>query len=166
MLIEELTPPVDPNWDPVIREPPYKAPPSEQQTQWLPRDPPLPGGWVAPDERPPMWAPMPVWQPPPPTPAWQPPPPPPRPVRQPSQGLALASMLTGLLGLVLGCGGPVPGIAAVVLGCLALSQIKRKPEDVGGKAMAIIGVVTGALTFLFYGVLLLWVILVAVFGSL
>ena len=166
MLIEELSPPVDPNWDPVIREPTYKAPPSEQETQWLPREDPSFGGWVAPDERPPM-SPSP-WQPSPqPQRAWQPPPPPPRPVKQPSQGLALASMLTGLLGLVLGCFGPLPGVAAVVLGWLALSQINRSPVSGGGaKPMAIIGIVSGGLTIVFYGLFLLWMILAGVLGNL
>ena len=167
MLIEELSPPVDPNWNPVIREPTYKPPPSEQETQWLPREDPGFGGWVAPDERPPMRAPMPpAWQSPPPQPAWQPPPPPPRPVKQQSQGLALASMLTGLRGLVLGCLGPLPGVAAVVFGWLALSQQKRTPDTGGVRAMAIIGIVSGALTIVFYGLFLLWMIAAGVFGSL
>lgn len=168
MLIEDLSPPVDPNWNPVIREPTYKPPPSEEQTQWLPRESPMVGGgWVAPDERPPMQPPMPsAWQTPPPARPWQPPPPPPRPAKQQSQGLALASMLTGLIGLVLGCLGPLPGVAALVLGWMALSQIKRTPETVGGKPMAIIGIVSGALTVAFYGLLLLWVIFAGAFGSL
>lgn len=161
MLIEELSPPVDPNWNPVIREPEYKPPPSEQQTQWLPREQPMEGGWVAPDERPPM----PAWQSPRESPAWQPPPPPLRPAKPQSQGLAIASMLTGLLGLVLGCFGPLPGIAAVVLGWMALQQIKKSPQTVGGKPMAIIGLVSGGLTIFFYGLLLLWFLMAGVFGS-
>lgn len=165
VLIEELSPPVDPNWNPVIREPTYKPPPSEEQTQWLPRETPIQGGgWVAPDERPPMRPPM--WQTPQPQPMWQPPPPPSRPVKQQSQGLALASMLTGLLGLVLGCFGPLPGVAALVLGWMALNQIKQSPQTVGGKPMAIIGIVTGALTIFFYGILLLWMIFAGVLGNL
>src|SRR5512145_1580706 len=60
-LIQELSPPADPNWDPKIREPRVKDP-SEQETQWLPREPPAPGAWIAPDERAPM-RPGP-WQPP------------------------------------------------------------------------------------------------------
>ena len=74
-------------------------------------------------------------------------------------------MLTGLLGLVLGCLGPLPGGAALVLGWMALSQIKKTPETTGGKPMAIIGIVTGALTVVFYGLFLLWMILAGVFGS-
>jgi hypothetical protein len=153
MLIEELSPPVDPNWNPKIRESQVKTP-SEQETQWLPRQAPMPGGWVAPDERPPM------------TPVWQPPPPPPRPVKQQSQGLAVASMITGILGLVLGCFGPLPGIAALVLGGMALSQIKKSPETTSGKPLAIVGIVTGALTVAFYGLMLLWFILAGALGNL
>lgn len=76
-------------------------------------------------------------------------------------------MLTGLLGLFLGCLGPLPGVAAVVLGWLALSQIKRTPlpDNGGGKAMAIVGIVSGALTIVFYGLFMLWMIAAGVFGS-
>jgi hypothetical protein len=153
MLIEELAPPVDPNWNPVIREPQVKTP-SEQETQWLPRQPPMPGGWLAPDERPPM------------TPVWQPPPPPLQPVRRPSQGLAVASLVTGLLGLALSCFGPLPGMAAIVLGWMALAQIKKSPETAGGKPLAITGVVTGSLVTAFWALMLLFWILTGVLGNL
>ena len=72
-------------------------------------------------------------------------------------------MITGILGLVLGCLGPLPGFAAVILGWQALSQIKRSPE-MGGKPLAIIGIVTGALTIVFYGLLFIWFILAGAFG--
>jgi hypothetical protein len=154
LLIEELSPPVDPNWDPVIREPKVTTA-SEQETQWLPQDPPMPPAWVAPDERPPMMSPV-----------WQPPPPPPRPRAQQSSTLAVASMVTGILGLVMGCLGPIPGIAAVVLGWMALQQIKKSPWTTSGKPMAIIGLVTGGLTVAIYGLFILWMILMAVLGNL
>ena len=154
LLIEELSPPVDPNWDPKIREPKVTTA-SEQETQWLPRQPPMPGGWIAPDERPPM-------KPGP----WQPPPPPLVPRRtQPSQGLALASMITSIAGIVLGgCLGPVPGIVGLVLGLIALSQIKKSPENVGGKPFATAGVIIGAMTVFFYIVLMIWFFLAMAFG--
>lgn len=163
MLIEELSPPVDPNWDPIIRGPQVQTP-SESETQWLPRDPPMPPAWVAPDERPPIqpaWQQPGGWQPG----AWQPPPPPPRPISQQSQALAIASLITGVLGLMFGCFGPIPGLVAVVLGWVALQQIKKTPEKTGGKPMAIIGIVTGSLTIFFYGLLLLWFLVAGVFGS-
>ena len=149
-LVQELTPAADPNWDPRIREPKVETP-DEQATQWLPREPPVAGGWIAPDERPPM-SPG-VWQPPP-APAMYP--------RTPaaSQGLALASMITGLAGILLSwCFGPIPGIVALVLGFVALSQIKKSPEKYSGKGMAITGIVVGALTIAFYILLLIfWVL--------
>ena len=154
MLIEELAPPVDPNWNPKIREPQVKTPAAERETEWLPRQPPLAGGWVAPDERPPM------------TPVWQPPPPPLQPLKRPSQGLAVASLVTGLLGLVLGCFGPLPAIAAVVLGWIALAQMKNSPETVGGKPLAITGIVTGSLVVAFYGLMLIWFIFAGALGNL
>lgn len=164
MLIEELSPPVDPNWDPKIREPRVESP-SEMETQWLPREPPMPPAWVAPDERPPMTTP---WGAPerPPAPVWQPPPPPPRPGAQPNQTLAIISMVTGIFGLIFGCFGPVPGIIALILGLMALQQIKKSPQTIGGKPLAIIGIITGSLSILFYGLLFLWFILAGVFGNL
>jgi Domain of unknown function (DUF4190) len=152
-LIEELTPPMDPNWDPGIREPKVKTE-SEQETQWLPRQPPVPGGWVAPDERPPMSPGV-----------WQPPPPPYNPPAKPSQGLALASMIVAIAGVVLGgCLGPLPGIVALVLGLTALSQMKKSPDQTGGRPFAIAGVVIGALSLVFYLLLFLWFLLAMRFG--
>ena len=152
-LVHELTPSRDPNWDPNIRP---VEPPSEQETQWLPREPPIAGGWVAPDERPPI------------SPAvWQPPPAPYQPPtnKQLSQGLAIASMITGLVGLVAGgCFGPLPGIVALIMGLVALSQIKKEPEKFGGKPFATAGVVIGAVSIVFYLILLLWFLLAIGFG--
>jgi len=153
-LIQELTPPRDPNWDPSIREPKRETKvddPSEQKTQWLPRDAPLPGAWIAPDERPPIN--VPGYQPPPAIPPFRPT------VTKPSQSVALASMITAIVGLMFwGCFGPLPGIAAVVMGLVALSQIKKTPEKAGGKPYAITGIVIGTVTVVFYLLILLWVL--------
>jgi len=151
-LIQELTPPADPNWNPRIREPKVKTQ-DDEPTQWLPREPPLPGGWIAPDERPPM-SPGP-WAPPPP-----PAPLPYVPGTKRSEGLALASMITGIAGFLLaGCFGPVPGIVALVLGLTALSQIKKSPEKFSGKSYATAGVILGAISILFYGAIFLFILL-------
>lgn len=154
-LIQELTPPADPNWDPQIREPKVKTQ-DEQETQWLPRDPPVPGGWIAPDERPPM------------TPGpWQPPAPPSPYIgkTQKNQSLALASMITAIAGFLLaGCFGPIPAIVAIVLGLIALSQIKNSPEKYTGKPFATAGVIIGAIIVAFYVIFLFWRFLAAPFG--
>ncbi|HKG48010.1 MAG TPA: DUF4190 domain-containing protein [Pyrinomonadaceae bacterium] len=152
-LIQELTPSADPNWDPRIREPKVKTP-DEQETKWLPREPPVAGGWIAPDERAPM-SPGP----------WQPPPAPsPYPsTTQPNQSLALASLITAVAGFLLaGCMGPIPAIVAVVLGLVALSQIKKSPEKYTGKPFATAGVIIGAIIIAFYAIFFLWVILAGV----
>lgn len=154
-LIQELTPPADPNWNPQIRDLKVKSP-DEEETRWLPRDPPLPGGWIAPDERPPM-SPGP----------WQPPPPPaPYPSKtQQNQSLAIASLITAVAGFLLaGCFGPIPAIVAIVLGFVALSQIKKSPEKYTGKPFATAGVIIGAIIVAFYLLFFLWIILAAAFG--
>jgi len=159
-LIHELTPPGDPNWDPNIRQPKRETTydtPSEQETQWLPRQPPMPGGWIAPDERPPMNPP--VWQPPPPPP-YQPT------LTRPSQGLALASMITAIVGLVFSvmCLGPLPGIAALIMGIVALSQIKKSPDKVSGKPYAVAGIIIGGINILVFLLWILWFLLALRFG--
>ena len=152
-LIQELTPPLDPNRDPKIRQTQTQTA-SEQETPWFPRQPPAPGGWIAPDERQPMRPGV-----------WQPPPPPYRPPQQPSQGLALASMIIGIVGLVAGgCLGPIPGIVALILGLSALSQIKKTPDKIGGKPYATAGVVIGAISIAFYLMLLIWFLMALSFG--
>jgi len=152
-LVQDVTP-LDPIWDPGLSEQPKREtkvdpPPSEQQTQWLPREPPLPGAWVAPDERPPMNSPV-----------WQPPPPPPYlPANaRPSQGLAVASMITGIAGILFGwwCFGPLPGVAALVMGMIALSQIKKTPEKVTGKPYAMAGVIIGAISLVIFVLWIIW----------
>src|SRR5262245_52986780 len=89
---------------PSSQRPPY-APPRYEQPTWRSTDPNSPGACVAPDERPPIAAP--VWQPPPPPVAFK---------RQPSQGLAMTSMILGICSLFIGlfCLGPLPGIAALI----------------------------------------------------
>lgn len=136
---------------PVREQPPVSSADSAKDTMWLPRQPPEPRAWVAPDERPPM------------VPVWQPPPPPPYP-RGKSQGLAIASMATGLLGLVVGtfCLGPLPGLVALILGIVALTQIKKTPDKIGGKPFALVGVITGGISVLFYGLFLIYIIISAI----
>ena len=65
-------------------------------------------------------------------------------------------MIVGLSGVLLSwCFGPVPGIVALVLGLVALSQIKKSPEKYTGKGMAMAGIVIGAVNVAFF---ILWII--------
>ena len=62
-----------------------------------------------------------------------------------------------VFGLV--CFVPVIGIVALVLGIVALAQISKTPEYVGGKPFAVVGVVTGALSLLvFVGMMLFFIL--------
>jgi hypothetical protein len=58
-----------------------------------------------------------------------------------------------------GCLGPIPGIVALVLGLTALSQIKKSPQEVGGKPYATAGVIIGAISTAFYLLLFIWFLL-------
>jgi hypothetical protein len=69
-------------------------------------------------------------------------------------------MIVAIAGMVLGgCLGPLPGLVALVLGLTALSQIKRSPDQVGGKPFAVAGVIIGSISIVFYLLLFLWFIL-------
>lgn len=143
------------------------------------RPPVQPGSWATPDTETPATSSSPAWTPPvvqtPPSPAWTPPvvqtprqpqpwrpPPPPAYVKPASPAIGVASMIVGILSMVFGilCFGPVIGVVAVALGIVALTQNKKMPQHVGGRAFAIVGIVTGGLSLLIYGGIVLFAILV------
>ena len=101
----------------------------------------------------------PQWQSPTAAPLWQPPPPPIY-AQPPNKSLATAALIVGILSLL--CLGPVPAIFAIVLGGMSLSQIKKEPERVGGKQMAVAGIVTGGLSILIYGVVIVLYIMLVI----
>ncbi len=160
LLRDELTPPADPNWDPRIRPTQYDDP-AERTAQWMPHDTQRSGGWMPPDERGPI-EPGPIERP------WQPPPPPPKPYVRPGSsppGIAVASMVVGLVGVMFGlmCGAPVPGIIAVILGVVALRQMTNAPNP-AGRSMAIAGIVMGGINLAIFVFWMLWFILSLLFG--
>ena len=118
---------------PTIMAEPKSASPENQRTLNLP------GGYTAP----PMDA-----QSRPIASSWQPPPPPSYAEPQ-NNGLAIASMVVGIGSLI--CLGPVLGAVAIILGAVALSQIKKNPDKVGGKPFAVTGVVTGSISVVICG---------------
>lgn len=72
----------------------------------------------------------------------------------PADGLAIASMVCGILGLFLF----FPAIPAVVLGIISLGRFKRDPQYRTGKGMAIAGVILGGLVILAFIIILLIVL--------
>ena len=93
---------------------------------------------------------------------WQPPPPPSY-AAKPAQGLAIASLIVWIFSVTLGwCYlGILSGPVAVALGIASLVQINKKPEQYGGKGMAIAGVVMGAIAFLGMLVFFIFFVLIA-----
>ena len=74
-------------------------------------------------------------------------------------------MVLGIISATVGwmCFGPIPGIVALILGLVALSQIKKYPERLGGKQFAWVGIITGGLTIVVYVcILIFYVIMVAI----
>lgn len=81
-------------------------------------------------------------------PSWQAPPAPFIATPQPAQGPAIASLVLGLVSITVGlcCSiGLLTSPVAVGMGIFSLIQIKNKPDQYGGKPLAIIGIVTGSL---------------------
>ncbi len=77
--------------------------------------------------------------------------PPPHAYAEPrSNGLAIAALACGVIGLALFFF-PVPAAAAVVLGVIG----HRKARDLGGEIMAVIGATLGVLVLVLFGVLLI-----------
>ena len=99
-------------------------------------------------------------------PEWRPPPPPP--VQAQNKSLAVASMVLGIISITVGwfCLGPIPAIAGIILGIVALSQMKKNPNHFGGQPFAWTGIITGGLMLLIYGgIMIFYALMVAIAAS-
>jgi hypothetical protein len=88
---------------------------------------------------------------------WTPPPPPAFPVK-PQQSLAVASFVLGMVSITVGwcCSfGVLTAPIALILGIVALVQIKSDPARNAGKGFAIGGIVTGGLYFAIIALIIL-----------
>jgi|WetSurMetagenome_2_1015567.scaffolds.fasta_scaffold644204_1 hypothetical protein len=73
-----------------------------------------------------------------------------------TSGLAVASLVLGILSLVTWYGGPVLGILALIFGAVASANISRN-RNLSGNGMAVAGLVMGLIGTLFWLVILLFV---------
>jgi hypothetical protein len=70
-------------------------------------------------------------------------------------GLALASLILGVAGLILFVIGPILGVAAVICGHRARGEIRASAGQIGGKGMALAGILCGY-TATFFLLFALW----------
>lgn len=70
---------------------------------------------------------------------------PPYAMRRKNNGMALASLITGIVGVFV-CFLPVLSLLAIVFGHVGLSQLKQRADREQGRGMAIAGLVIGYLT--------------------
>ena len=69
-----------------------------------------------------------------------------QPTQGKQQGMAVAALICGIAGIFV----PPAGLAAVILGAVAMSNADRDPQRFGGKGIAVTGLVLGILFFLFW----------------
>ncbi|WP_067450641.1 DUF4190 domain-containing protein [Actinomadura macra] len=77
-----------------------------------------------------------------------------------NNGMAVASMVLGIIGVVT-CGGVVFSVGAIIFGHVAQGQIRRSGE--GGGGMATAGLILGYI-FAVIG-LLYWIVIVGIYGA-
>jgi hypothetical protein len=112
--------------------PPQPTRSASNPFSYRPPEPPQPYGWAGDSAQ-----------------QWVAPPPPVRQTGQ-QQTLAVVSLILGVLSITIGwiCGGPILGLFAVVLGGIALMQIKNNPIHYTGKPFAFGGIATGGIALL------------------
>jgi len=99
-------------------------------------------------------APVEEWAPPPaPDPSWEnkeinmntPFQPPVAGVEGQNKTLAIVSLVSGILGLTICCGGLLPSLVALVTGFMAKGKASQNPGEYGGSGLAMGGIITGAI---------------------
>ena len=75
-------------------------------------------------------------------------------------GLAVASLVLGLISLVIAGIGLLTGVPAAICGHAALRAIKDDPTEYGGSGMAIAGLITGYIGLLISGVMFILMLLI------
>ncbi|MBN2311155.1 MAG: DUF4190 domain-containing protein [Candidatus Hydrogenedentes bacterium] len=85
-----------------------------------------------------------------------------QPLEPPLNGMAVASLVVGILGIV-GCACFPVGIVAIVLGHIAIHQINQAPDTYRGKGLAIGGLIMGYASLALF---VLWIILSVASGGL
>ncbi|PMD05197.1 DUF4190 domain-containing protein [Brevibacterium paucivorans] len=85
------------------------------------------------------------------------------PVRRPTNGLAIAALVLGIISILSTYPIGIIGIAPVIMGHIALKQCKERDQE--GKGLAIAGLITGYLAIAGFVVIVLFVILMIVLAG-
>jgi hypothetical protein len=76
-----------------------------------------------------------------------------------TNGLAIASLVLGIAGLVFyACG--VPSVLALVFGYMSRGQIDRDPQNQGGRGMALAGIIMGWIGVAIF--VIFWVVIIVI----
>jgi hypothetical protein len=70
-----------------------------------------------------------------------------------NNGMAIAGLICGILGLL--CCGPIFATLGLIFSCVGISQINRNPQQYSGKGLAWAGIILSLLGYLLFVVLLL-----------
>lgn len=70
---------------------------------------------------------------------------PPAGVQGQNKTLAIVSLVAGILGVTICCGGLVPSLVALITGFMARGKANSNPEEFGGAGLAMGGIITGVI---------------------
>ena len=70
--------------------------------------------------------------------------------QQKTSGKAIAALICGILGCCVPYLGLLVGIAGLILGIMAMKEIKANPAAIKGKGMALTGVILGAIAIIWW----------------
>jgi hypothetical protein len=70
--------------------------------------------------------------------------------------MAVTALVMGLISLCIYVT-PITGLLAIIFGAIAINQVKKNPQQVGGKGMAIAGLIIGSIML---GLYILFIIFV------
>jgi len=82
-----------------------------------------------------------------------------------TSGLAVAALVLGILSIALLCIiiGFIPGILGIIFGAIALGQIKKEPQVIQGRGLAIAGIITSIIGILFSILLIIGAVMMPFF---
>ncbi|MFD0590093.1 DUF4190 domain-containing protein [Paenibacillus sp. GCM10027627] len=80
-----------------------------------------------------------------------------------TNGKAIATLVLGILSLVLFYVGFVPGVVGIILGAISLKEIKKSGDQ--GRGLAIAGLVCSIIGTLLWGIILLAIVAVFIFAA-